>query len=113
MNWTPENQMDIFETLDTLPMESRKPKFMPEQRYLEAKHFDPEQTNPNFISYLKANGKNVGDPYRLNEAQKWIDVQVAAFKRANGRSEHDMLNEIEDWPSKLRIYLRNIAKPNG
>lgn len=82
----------------------------PDMRYLEEKHFDDKISNPNFVSYLLANDKQVGDPYRLSHAQKWIDEQVIAFKESHGRNEHDMLNEIEDWPSKLRIYLREVSK---
>ena len=82
----------------------------PNTRYLEEKHFDDKVTNPNFVSYLLATGKQVGDPYRLSEARTWIDIQVAAFKRSNGRSEHEMLNEIDNWPDKLRLYLRKLSE---
>ena len=112
MNEIQEDQMDIFEALAALPVEDR-PRFMPEQRLLEDKHFDDKQTNPNFVSYLIAHNKQPGDPYRMSRAQEWIDEHVTAFKQSHGRSEHDMLREIEDWPSKLRIYLRDIAQTNG
>lgn len=94
MKWEPENQISLFDN----------------EKYLEPHHFDPEKTNPNFVYYLQAVGKRIGDPYRHVEAQKWIDARVVEFKRSHGRSEYEMLREIDGWPGKLREFLRMAAE---
>ena len=77
-----------------------------DKKYLTEEHFDESKTNPNFVSYILATGKQVGDEYRLYEAQLWITEQVRLFKQLHGRSEWEMLNNIPEWQEKLRIFLR-------
>lgn len=102
-------QLSIFDVLEA-PNESIEKLISkiknPEKRYLTEEHFDVAVTNPNFISYLLANGKQVGDEYRLYEMQIWINQKVVEFKKSHGRRKHDMLNQIEGWPEKLRVFLR-------
>lgn len=97
------DQMTIFDVLDEAPVHAIK---NPDAKYLTADHFDDSQTNPNFVSYLLANGKRVGDEYRLYEAQIWINQQVVKFKKSHGRKEQDRLAEIPEWPDKLKAFLR-------
>lgn len=97
------NQMTIFDVLDEAPVHSIK---NPDAKYLTAEHFDEFYTNPNFVSYLIATGKQVGDEYRLSDMQKWMDMKVVAFKKLNGRSDHERLHEIPEWPGKLKEFLR-------
>lgn len=61
-------QLTIFDVLEvpTEPIEEHISKIKnPDKRYLTEEHFDESKTNPNFVSYILATGKKVGDEYRL------------------------------------------------
>ena len=97
------DQMTIFDVLDETPAHTIK---NPDAKYLTVEHFDDSHTNPNFVSYLLATGKQVGDEYRIYDAQLWINQQVVKFKKLHGRSDHERLAEIPEWPEKLKVFLR-------
>ena len=96
------DQLTIFDILDEKPSSIKNPN----AKHLTAEHFDESHTNPNFVSYLLATGKQVGDEYRLYEAQIWISQRVVQFKKSHGRSEQDSLSNIPEWSDKLKVFLR-------
>lgn len=102
-------QLSIFDVFESPIEPAEKPINKvknPDKKYLTQEHFDESKTNPNFVSYLLANGKQVGDEYRLYEAQLWITERVRLFKQMHGRSEWEMLSNIPEWPEKLKVFLR-------
>lgn len=102
-------QLSLFDVLEvpTEPIEECLSKIKyPEKRYLTEKHFDESQTNLVFVAYLHAFRKQIGDEYRLSDMQKWVDIEVVKFKKANGLHENDMLSNIENYHAKFTEFLK-------
>lgn len=95
-------QLTIFDVLDEKPISVKNP----EAKYLTEEHFDVSKTNSVFVAWLHAFGKQIGDEYKYFDMQKWVDVEVIKFKKANGLHENEMLSNIENYHTKFTEFLK-------
>ncbi|MCM3110658.1 hypothetical protein [Lederbergia lenta] len=74
---------------------------------ITSQHFDNELTNPRFISWIKATGKEIGDTWKPWEYMAWINKNAIEFKEVHKLSVVENIGMLKGGHEVFTDFLED------